>query len=108
VFLTSAVPFLSLDPSLKIPRDSNTASLRLYLADDYSDLHLYVEYREKSVLSGLSAVGGFWTVLNGLFATVFGTTLMFVLFGESRAPLRIADLTRIFRHQASLNVRVDT
>jgi len=67
-----------------------------------------VEYREKSVLSGISAMGGFWTVLNGLFATVFGMTLMFFLFGKWRAPLHIAYLTRIFRHQASLNVRVDT
>jgi len=75
-------PVLVAGPSLQIPRDSNTATLRLYLADDYSDLHLSVEYREKSVFSGISALGGFWTVLNGLFATVFGTTLMFVLFGE--------------------------
>ena len=43
---------------------------------------LSVEYREKSVLGGISAVGGFWTALNGLFATIFGTTLLFVLFGE--------------------------
>jgi len=76
------VPFLSPDPSLQIPRDSNTATLRLYKVDDYSDWHLSIEYREKSVLGGISSMGGFWTVLNGLFATIFGTTLMFVLFGE--------------------------
>jgi hypothetical protein len=82
VFYTCAVPFLSPDPSLQVPRDNNTATLRLYLQDDYSDWHLSVEYREKSVLAGISAVGGFWTVLSGLFAMIFGTTLLFVLFGE--------------------------
>lgn len=81
-FLMGAVPFLSSDPSLQVPRHNNTATLRLYLQDDYSDWHVSVEYREKSVLSGLAAVGGFWTVLNGLFATIFGTTLLFVLFGS--------------------------
>lgn len=81
-FYIGAVPFLSSDPSLQVPRHNNTATLRLYLQDDYSDWHVSVEYREKSVLSGLAAVGGFWTVLNGLFATIFGTTLLFVLFGS--------------------------
>ncbi|EDR07395.1 uncharacterized protein LACBIDRAFT_327869 [Laccaria bicolor S238N-H82] len=75
-FYIGAVPFLSSDPSLQVPRHNNTATLRLYLQDDYSDWHVSVEYREKSVLSGLAAVGGFWTVLNGLFATIFGTTLL--------------------------------
>ena len=82
MFFTCAVPFLSPDLSLEVPRDNNTATLRLYLQDDYSDWYLSVEYREKSVLGGISAVGGLWTVLNGLFATIFGTTLLFVLFGE--------------------------
>jgi hypothetical protein len=82
VFYTCTVPFLSPDLSLQVPRDNNTATLSLYLQDDVSDWHLSVEYREKSVLGGISALGGFWTVLNGLFATIFGTTLLFVLFGE--------------------------
>ncbi|KIJ91264.1 hypothetical protein K443DRAFT_686171 [Laccaria amethystina LaAM-08-1] len=81
-FYSGAIPFLWSDPSFQVPRDNNTATLRLYLQDDYSDLHLSVEYREKSVLSGIAAVGGFWTVLNGLFATIFGTTLLFVLVGS--------------------------
>jgi hypothetical protein len=82
VFYTGAVPFLSPDPSLQVPRDNNTATLRLYLQADYSNWRLSVDYRDKSVLGGLSAVGGFWTVLNGSFAMIFGTSLLFVLFGE--------------------------
>jgi hypothetical protein len=76
------VPFLMPDPSLNIPRDDNTATLRLYIQPDSSDWRLSTDYREKSILAGISAVGGFWTVANGIFATIFGTTLWWVLFGE--------------------------
>jgi hypothetical protein len=80
-YFTITVPSLMPDPSLQVPRDNNTATLRLYVQDDDSDWHFFVEYREKSVLDGISAVGGFWTVVNGVFATIFGTTLLWVAFG---------------------------
>jgi len=70
------------EPSLPIPRDDNTATLRLYLQDDFFDWRVSIDYREKSILSGISAIGGFWTVANGVFATIFGTTLWWVIFGE--------------------------
>lgn len=81
-YLTSSVPFLMPDPSSNIPRDNNTATLRLYIQPDSSDWRLSTDYREKSILAGISALGGFWIVANGIFATVFGTTLWWVLFGE--------------------------
>jgi hypothetical protein len=81
-YLTTVVPFLTPDPSLNIPRDNNTATLRLYIQPDSSDLRVSTDYREKSILGGISALGGFWTVVNGIFATIFGTTLGWVLFGE--------------------------
>ena len=81
-YVTASVPFLTPDPSLQIPRDNNTSTLRLYLQTDLSNRRVSIDYREKSILSGMSAVGGFWTVVNGLFATIFGTTLWWVLFGE--------------------------
>ena len=81
-YVTAFVPFLMSNPSLKIPRDNNTATLHLYLQDDASDWRVSIDYREKSILTGISALGGFWTIANGVFATIFGTTLWWVLFGE--------------------------
>ena len=80
-YLTTSVPFLASDPSLNILRD-NTATLRLYVQPNPSDWHLSIDYREKSILDGISALGGFWTVANGIFATLFGTTLWWFVFGE--------------------------
>jgi len=81
-YITPFVPFLTPDTSLQFPREDNTATLRLYMQTDLSNWHVSIDYREKSILSGISAIGGFWTVANGLFATIFGTTLWWVLFGE--------------------------
>ena len=81
-YLTSSVPFLTPDPLLNIPRDDNTATLRLYIQPDPTDWHVSIDYREKSILAGISALGGFWTVANGIFAIIFGTTLWWFLLGE--------------------------
>lgn len=35
-----------------------------------------------SVISGLALLGGAWTFVNGVFAAIFGSTLLLVLFGE--------------------------
>ena len=82
-YLTSFVPSLTPDPSLNIPRDNNTATLRLYIQPDFSDRRLSIDYREKSPLAGIvAALGGFWTVANGIFTIIFGTTLSWFLLGE--------------------------
>jgi hypothetical protein len=87
--LQSTVIFLAADPSLLIPRDANTATLRLYTQIDYSDWRFLVEYREKSVLAGISSVGGFWTVVNGMYAVIFGMSLSYLLFGGRLALLYV-------------------
>ena len=87
--LQSTVIFLTTDPSLLIPRDANTATLRLYTQIDYSDWRFLVEYREKSVLAGISSVGGFWTVVNGMYAVIFGMSLSYLLFGGRLALLYV-------------------
>lgn len=46
-----------------------------------ADIKVEQEYSESTVLSGLALVGGVWTFVNGLFAAVFGSTLLLVLFG---------------------------
>jgi hypothetical protein len=95
---------LTPDPSLNIPRDNNTATLRLYMQPDFSDLRLSVDYREKSIVTGIAAVGGFWTVANGIFAIIFGTSLWWFLLGEwldlpySRGVLTGLQVSSLFQH----------
>lgn len=36
---------------------------------------------ENSVVSGIALVGGVWTLVNGTFAAIFGSTLLLVLLG---------------------------
>ena len=81
-YLTSFVPFLTPDPSLDIPRENNTATLRLYIQPDPSKFRLSMDYLDKSILAGISSLGGFWTVANGIFTAIFGTTLWWILLGE--------------------------
>lgn len=40
------------------------------------------EHADVSVLDGFSQIGGIWSFTQGVFATVFGSTLLFELFGE--------------------------
>jgi len=81
-FLLGDISTLTPDPSPLIPRHENTATLRIYVQDDPSNFVFVEEYREKSVLGGFAAVGGFWTFINGAFAVIFGSSLMFILFGR--------------------------
>ncbi len=65
-------------PSL--PRDNHTATLRVTMrSQPYIEVER--EYLEGSVLNGLALVGGVWTLVNGVFAAIFGSTLLLVLFG---------------------------
>ncbi|KAF8895219.1 hypothetical protein BD779DRAFT_1498193 [Infundibulicybe gibba] len=75
--VTSILP----DFSPLIPRDNNTATLRIYLQNDMRDWVVVEDYREKAIWDGFASVGGFWTFFDGLFAIVFGSGLMLVVFG---------------------------
>ena len=81
-YLTSFVPLLMPDPLLDIPQDNNTATLHLYMQADTSNWCFTIDYQDKSILARISAVGGFWTVANGIFATIFSMTLWWILFGK--------------------------
>ncbi|KAF9033462.1 hypothetical protein BDZ89DRAFT_551337 [Hymenopellis radicata] len=80
-FLVADLVGLRPNPSSTIPRDSNTGSLYLYRQPHRGDWTIVTDYREDSVLSGLSQVGGFWTLVNGLLAFVFGSRLVMIFFG---------------------------
>ncbi|KAF5345257.1 hypothetical protein D9756_011420 [Leucocoprinus leucothites] len=47
-----------------------------------------------TIWNGLGLLGGVWTLVNGLFAAVFGSTLLLVLFGIK--PLSVYGLLHIF------------
>ena len=47
-----------------------------------SDWEFVEDYRAKSVVTGLSAVGGIWTFSNGVFTILFGGTLALALWGN--------------------------
>lgn len=76
VDVVSIVP----DWSLLVPKDNNTATSRLF-APLPRDIQIEQEYFEDSVLNGFALLGGVWTFVNGLFAAIFGSTLLLVLFG---------------------------
>ncbi len=65
-------------PSL--PKDNNSATLRITIQSQ-PDIQVEQEYLEGSVVSDFALVGGTWTLINGLFAAIFGSTLLLVLFG---------------------------
>lgn len=66
-------------PSL--PRDNNTATLRVTMKVQ-KEIEVEEERAESSVLEGLAQIGGIWTLIKGLFAVIFGSTLLLQLFGE--------------------------
>lgn len=69
------------DWSQLVPKDNNTATLRLFVPVP-QDIRIEQEYYEDSVLNGFALLGGVWTFVNGLFAAIFGSTLLLVLFGS--------------------------
>lgn len=62
--------------------EANISSLRLFpLLDNDTYYRMIQDSKENSVLSGFALMGGLWTFLNGIFAIIFGSTLLLVLFG---------------------------
>jgi hypothetical protein len=49
---------------------------------DLSEIRMLQDYRSRSVLQGFSQVGGLWTFLTGIFAAIFGSTIIRILFGS--------------------------
>ncbi|KAF7783420.1 hypothetical protein Agabi119p4_1444 [Agaricus bisporus var. burnettii] len=98
----------ALIPDPEVTRTSNsdntTATLRLtYQGGSYSVQSGYKIEREQSsnsVLSGFALLGGVWTFINGLFATIFGCSLLLVLFGIK--PLSIYGIVHLFQRRRTL------
>ena len=73
---TSISPFIS--------RGANISTLRVWtpLVLGYIQTVLTQDYRDASVVTGFSAVGGLWTTLGGIFTLVFGASMLHILYGE--------------------------
>ena len=53
-----------------------------------SEWNIISETKKNTFLSGFSQIGGLWTFLSGIFAAVFGSSLIHILFGMSILNLR--------------------
>jgi len=62
--------------STSIPRSTDMGTIRMILDLDYSELRIIQDRRNKSVLSGISSVGGLWFV-DGSGRYLWGTVRQF-------------------------------
>jgi len=69
------------DPSSLILRRNNTGTLRIFPQDDISEWYVDADYRDHDVLGGVGVSGGFWTAVNGVFAALLGSGLLWVIMG---------------------------
>lgn len=63
----------------------NVSTMRI--TAEFSDLtewRIIQDFRDKSVLNGMSAVGGLGSLLNAFFSILLGTTLLRAIFRESQ------------------------
>ncbi|KDQ64258.1 hypothetical protein JAAARDRAFT_52234 [Jaapia argillacea MUCL 33604] len=70
------------DDSSQANYPGNVSTLLLTSAVDFSDFVTEEDYRQHTLISALASLGGFFTIIDGVFAMVFATTLSKVLFGS--------------------------
>jgi len=64
------------------PTGPNISTLALYSTSYVSrNPRIIQDYRDKSVVDGLANLGGLWSFVCGVFSTVFGCSVIRVLFG---------------------------
>ena len=66
---------------IAILRAPEISTLRTFAMIDSSERVFTQDSRQNSVINGFSEIGGLWTFLSGVFAVVFGSSLMRVLLG---------------------------
>jgi hypothetical protein len=84
-FVISQIAYLLNDPqaaALNIPQAPNISTIRISVQNDPSDWRIIQDYREKSILGGLSSVGGLANLFGVLFVVLFGSSLLRLLFGR--------------------------
>ena len=102
-FLVSDMQIFT-DP--KASQGAEMASIRIHLHD--SPIKRVVQdYREISVLNAFSKVGGLWAFISGLFATIFGSSILRTVLGMVLSLFSIVVIAEEveFRNKASLGTR---
>ena len=64
-----------------ITRAPDIATIRLISQADISEWRIVQDYRDKSVFTGFASVGGLWSFLEGIFAVIFGLSILQIVFG---------------------------
>ncbi|KAF8170380.1 hypothetical protein BJ912DRAFT_997419 [Pholiota molesta] len=64
-----------------IVRSPEIATIRVVSPSDASQWVIIQDFKDRTFLNGLSQTGGLWTFLSGIFAAVFGSSLMRIVFG---------------------------
>jgi len=82
-FLVSDMEVFS-DP--KASQGAEMASIHMHY-DGPRSYRVIQDYRESSVLIGFSKVGGLWAFLGGVFATIFGSSILRIVLGMVLSPL---------------------
>ena len=75
------------DPDVTFNPDFGT--LRLYSQDSWAETRVVQDYRESSVIAGFASVGGLWTTFSGIFAILFGASMLQILYGQYHSGLTI-------------------
>jgi len=79
-YFTAQLNVIGPDPFTTAAPNDNTASVRLFQHYDPSDWVIVEDHREDSIIGVFSSLGGIWTIVNGVFALVFGGSML-IAFG---------------------------
>ncbi|KJA20333.1 hypothetical protein HYPSUDRAFT_816951 [Hypholoma sublateritium FD-334 SS-4] len=77
---------------------STLSTLNIFAQDNYGEVNFLQDYREKSVIGGFSSVGGLWTAFSGIFAILFGASMLHIFYGSK--PLSIFGMAHKFQAEA--------
>ncbi|KJA20329.1 hypothetical protein HYPSUDRAFT_68540 [Hypholoma sublateritium FD-334 SS-4] len=77
---------------------SNRSSLNIFSQANYGEVPFVQDNQEKSVIAGFSSVGGLWTAFSGIFAILFGASMLHIFYGSK--PLSIFGVAHRFQAEA--------
>ncbi|KAF9531291.1 hypothetical protein CPB83DRAFT_904846 [Crepidotus variabilis] len=102
-----------------IPQGPDISTARISFATSWTEWKILEDCPNESVFSSLASVGGLWTFLAGMFAAIYGTSIVKVLFefkpmsvfgyvhGLQKSNLRQAYLAEYPRVQEDLKARTE-
>ena len=99
-YLVASVVQTLPNPLIGQTSDPNIGRLGFTLQDAINELTILQDFRSKSVLSGLSALGGLGSLLSTMLAMLLGTTLGRAISRKSTLLLWSSHLTPLFQVQS--------